>query len=72
MDKKKFTWLLEVIDEKMIKIVFKFENPIYISQDDLIDTVKISFQNTNLYMKPEDKSKNAIPNGYTITTPLPL
>ena len=51
---------------------FDFANPLYISQDNLIDTVKISFRNTNLYMFPADEEKAAIPDGYTITFELPL
>ena len=54
LDKKSFNWTIDVINEYEILISFKFDNPLYISQDDLIDTVRISFWNTNLYMFPVD------------------
>ena len=72
LDKKAFNWTIDVINELQILITFHFENPLYISQDDLIDTVKISFWNTNLYMFPENAEKAAIPDGYSIRSHLPL
>ena len=72
LDKKAFNWTIDVINEFQMFLSFNFENPLYISQDDLIDTVKISFWNTNLYMFPSDEEKAAIPDGYAITSELPL
>ena len=71
LEKKAFNWTIDVINEFQVLLSFKFEHPVYISMDDLIDTVKISFWNTNLYMFPADAEKAAIPDGYAVTSELP-
>ena len=72
LDKKtNFTWDVTAFNGKEISINFYFANPLYISVDSLIDVIKISFHNTNLFLNPEDSNYDAIPNGFTITAELP-
>ena len=39
--------------------------------DGSADVVKITFQNTELFLEPLDETKDVIPNGWTIMIPLP-
>ena len=48
-----------------------FENPLFVSQSDFPDDMKITFLNTPLYMVPEDEDKLPIPNGWIINLMLP-
>ena len=52
VDKKTFTWDIEEFNESQMSIKLEFDNKLYISNDDLIDQMKISFNNTDIYMKP--------------------
>ena len=71
LDKKKFNWTLAVIDEKNVQFNFFFEHPLFISQNAMADTMKITFENTPFYIVPQDSSKLPIPNGYPLMIKMP-
>ena len=59
------------IDESGLGFKFDFENPTYVSMGEGSDKMKITFQNTQFYLIPEDESLSSLPNGYEITIDLP-
>ena len=63
LDKKTFSWELSALNEKEIGLKFKFDHPIYISAG-VLDTMKITFYNTKVWISPVDDSKTSIPDGY--------
>lgn len=71
LEMKKFTWNLMTIDESGLGFKFDFENPTYVSMGEGSDKMKITFQNTQFYLIPEDESLSSLPNGYEITIDLP-
>ena len=70
LDMKSFNWTVEYFDENQMKIKFNFDHPMFISQGDLYDIIKVSFWNTNLFMFPKDTKKAPIPDGYSVTSTL--
>ena len=50
LDWKAFTWTITSFDTDGFKIKFDFEEPTSISQNGRPDVMKISFENTNLFM----------------------
>ena len=49
---KTFTWALEVFNEKEMVINILFDHPYYISMGENPDTIKVTFMNTSLFLKP--------------------
>ena len=70
LDMKSFNWTVEYFDENQMKLKFNFDHPMFISQGDLYDIIKVSFWNTNLFMFPKDTKKAPIPDGYSVTSTL--
>lgn len=69
-DKKGFRWEVGKYDENGINFIITFDNPMYISVDG-IDTMKISFFNTEKYLQPSKEGMYSIPDGYTMVIKLP-
>ena len=69
--KKGFEWKLTSFTESEMSIKFLFNEPTSISFDKP-DTMVITFENTPIYLIPEDKNRLPIPNGYKLTVPLPV
>ena len=64
LDKKSFVWSLFVFDENMLGIEFKFDYPEYISVDQL-DSMKITYFQTDTWISPQNSIKLNVPDGYT-------
>ena len=54
LDKKGFRWDLATYDSGKLAISISFEHPEFISCDK-IDSMKIKFSNSDLYMKPQEQ-----------------
>lgn len=50
---------------------FNYTNPEFISAGDTADTMKITFKNTKTFLQPEVDGLQPIPDGYTMTFPIP-
>ena len=57
-----------------MKVKLDFTNPNYIArgEDEQLDSIRVSFYNTDYYLDPEDPEKQPIPDGYTFIKELPL
>lgn len=64
LDKKNFTWSLSVYDETTVGLKFDFDFPAFISAGGKLDTMKITFFNTKVWISPIDERKLSIPDGY--------
>lgn len=63
LDKKTFTWKLYEYDGTKVGFTFDFDHPEYVSVGAL-DTMKITFFNTDIWLSPFDEQKTAITDGY--------
>ena len=69
-DKKTFTWSLTKYDADEISIRFNFTNPDEISSQN-IDTMKVIFENTELFLQPADADLSPIAPGFEQVLKLP-
>lgn len=70
LEMKSFTWELLSYDENGFNLQINFEYPEYISFGGM-DTLKITFYNTYLYLAPKDETLGSIPDQYEIVIKLP-
>ena len=70
LDKKGFTWELTGYSEDSLTFQFNFDHPKYISVGGT-DTMKITFKNTEAYMKPVSNDMESVPDGYVMIAKLP-
>ena len=63
LDKKTFEWELSGYSEKEMSFKFKFAHPLFISVGAL-DTIKITFYNTEVWISPTDPSKLSVPDSF--------
>ena len=71
LDKKSANWNVTTVDEYGMSINLKFDNPIYIARDELLDLLKVSFHNTEFYLNPVNETKRPPPSGYSTVVELP-
>ena len=64
LDKKTYTWSLFNYDETKIGLKFDFDFPAFISAGGQLDTMKITFSNTKIWIRSTDEKKLSIPDGY--------
>ena len=69
-EKKTFTWSIPKFDEEGLEFDITFDNPEYISIE-YNDRMKITFRNTEYWLKSKDAGKKVIPSGYEIDFILP-
>ena len=69
-DKKTFTWSLTKYDADEISIRFNFTNPDEISSQN-IDTMKVTFYNTDIFLQPADTALSPIAPGFQQILKLP-
>ena len=62
LDKKQFEWKLIIYDDQKIGFDIKFKYPKYISVNGL-DTLKISFQNAESFMSPQENGLQSMSDG---------
>ena len=62
LDKKTFTWTLASLDLSLMEFKFSYDSPMFISQESEPDKMKITFENTQLFLIPEDESLLPIDN----------
>ena len=67
IDKKEFQWHLLDYHDYGFKLRFEFKHPNHISVGG-IDTLHLTFQNTELYAAPKQTSDSisSVPDGYTL------
>lgn len=69
-DKKTFSWRLTRFDSEGFKLKLLFDNPDSISMNTQ-DHIKISFDNTNFFLKPKKDALKPVPNGFPFFFPVP-
>ena len=70
LDKKGLTWELVAYDQDSFAIEINFLHPEYISAIG-IDTLKLTFTNTEMFFKPADENIQTLPDGFTMVTEVP-
>jgi len=70
LEKKHFDWRVTQYDEASITLQFDFENPEYVSVNE-IDSLKISFFNTHISLAPLNAGLSNIGEGYTVVVKIP-
>ena len=70
LDKKGFKWSIYTYEEVKLGLKFTFEFPEYISVGE-VDTMKIEFNNTAIYVPTGNADFDTMPQGYTITLKIP-
>ena len=64
IEKKQFSWEIIKHGENQIEIQFKYENPVFISAG-VIDSMKITYENTGAWVIPEQSTMRSTPEGFT-------
>ena len=70
IDKKAFKWSLTQIDENGLDFKVKFDHPEYISFGG-IDTLKVTINNSEEFLQPQNQALKTISDGFTIVIKLP-
>ena len=70
LEMKQFQWDLVYYDEFRLKFRITFDNPAYISVEE-IDTIKITITKSETFLSPVDDGLSSVPDGYTITIKCP-
>ena len=68
--KDQFSWKISYLDDVRIAFEFDFDDPQVISTEGE-DFLLMTFYNTDLYLVPQDPSKEALPDGYELQIVLP-
>ena len=71
IENKSFMWTTDQCDAGSHKLIFDFVKPEYISFSGLADKISISFNNTDVWMKPVSQAVSVVPDGWSITLDLP-
>ena len=70
-DKRSFSWTLSDINTDFLEFDFTFKYPLYISQGEKPDTLVVEFKKNELYMTPENKFLDILPNNFKVPITLP-
>ena len=71
IENKSFMWTTDQCDAGSFKLIFDFVKPEYISFSGIADKISISFNNTDVWMKPVSQTVSVVPDGWSITLDLP-
>ena len=66
IEKKIFRWTTDQCDAGSFKLKFDFSHPEYISFSGSADKISISFNNTDVWMKPVSQTVSVVPDGWSI------
>ena len=70
-ERRTFTWTLLDVSSEGVEIDLKFDDPLYISQGEVPDTLVAKFNKNELYMEPKDPEKSLLPNGFSVPITIP-
>ena len=71
LDKKTFSWTLASVDFTEMEFIFTYDHPMYISQEEEADKMKVTFENTQLFLVPEDENLLPIDNQWPVINDIP-
>ena len=66
IENKSFKWTTDQCDASSFKFKFDFAQPEYISFSSSADKIRISFNNTELWMKPVSQTVSVVPDGWSM------
>ena len=68
-----FSWQLVDLSDREIKLDVFFNNTDYVSIDEVNpDTVVVTFRNSNRWLRPVDRTRSSIFDGYKVRRGLPV
>ena len=71
LDKKDFEWELNRYGEEELGLNFKFDHPEFISTGGKPDTMRVWFNNTDVYLPAASKKWATMPSNFTMTFKIP-